>query len=61
MSKQIEKRLAALETDTPYLGHEDWVRLLGGGVDVGNRETWPIDLRDKQSDPRHAVALEVLA
>ena len=61
MNRQFERRLSALETDTPYLQHEDFVRLFGLGVDLTDDSTWPADLRGKGSDPRHLKALEALA
>ena len=61
MNRYMERRLSALETDAPYLRHEDFVRLFGLGVDLTDDRTWPADLRGKCSAPRHLEALEALA
>ena len=61
MNRYIERRLAALESDTTFLRHEDFIRIWSVGADPAEKATWPIDLRGKQSDPRHLEMLEALA
>ena len=61
MSRHFERRLSALETDTRYLRHEDFVRIWSVGGDLDDESTWPADLRGKGSNPRHLETLGTLA
>ena len=61
MNRYIERRLVALESDTPFLRHEDFVRIWSVGGNLADKATWPADLREKQSDPRNLEMLEALA